>query len=88
MKPSEQESEHTNGRQEEDLPEGPVDLKKRPVAIIKSTVRMVEVIATFHGGSGRSETIEVITIEDSDDEEFNFQTQHITHSHHNHSNIQ
>ena len=78
VKPSEQENEHTNGRLEEDLPEGPVDLKKRPVAIIKPTVRVVEKIGTLHGESGRSETIEVITIEDSDDEEFNFQTQHIT----------
>ena len=78
VKPNEQENEHTNGRLEEDLPEGPVDLKKRPVAIIKPTVRVVEKIGTLHGESGRSETIEVITIEDSDDEEFNFQTQHIT----------
>ena len=28
VKPNEQENEHTNGRLEEDLPEGPVDLKK------------------------------------------------------------
>ena len=78
VKPREKENEHTNGRLEEDLPEGPVDLKKRPIAIIQPTVRVVEEIATLHGESGRSETIEVITIEDSDDEEFNFRIQHIT----------